>query len=105
MITQYEEEGNYFASLIPFASDKGEIRNELFEGNVRDWAGDVIVNEAIRQTLETGIPEEDFWWLNNGITILASGASIQGGHVLSVETPQIVNGLQTSRCIYNYLSS
>ncbi len=86
-------------------NDKGEIRNELFEGNVRDWAGDVIVNEAIQQTLENGVPKEDFWWLNNGITILASGASIQGGHVLSVETPQIVNGLQTSRCIYNYLSS
>lgn len=84
-------------------NDKGEIKNELFEGNVRDWQGDNDVNEAIRQTLENGVADEDFWWLNNGITILASSASSQGGHILSVETPQIVNGLQTSRCIYNYL--
>jgi hypothetical protein len=86
-------------------NDKNEMRNELFEGNVRDWAGDVMVNEAIRQTLEHGVPSEDFWWLNNGITVIASGASSQGGHILSVERPQIVNGLQTSRCIYNYLSA
>ena len=86
-------------------NDKGEMKNELFEGNVRDWQGDNEVNEAIRQTLEKGVPDEDFWWLNNGITILASGASGKGGHILSVEFPQIVNGLQTSRCIYNYFSA
>jgi len=86
-------------------NEKSEMRNELFEGNVRDWAGDVTVNEAIRQTLESGAADEDFWWLNNGITVLASSASSQGGHILSVEMPQIVNGLQTSRCIYNYLSA
>lgn len=86
-------------------NDKGEMKNELFEGNVRDWQGDNDVNEAIRQTLEKGVPDEDFWWLNNGITILASGASSKGGHILSVELPQIVNGLQTSRCIYNYLNT
>jgi hypothetical protein len=86
-------------------NEKSEMKNEFFEGNVRDWAGDVVVNEAIRQTLENGTPDEDFWWLNNGITILASGASSKGGHILSVEMPQIVNGLQTSRCIYNYLSA
>lgn len=86
-------------------NEKGEMKNELFEGNVRDWAGDVLVNEAIRQTLENGVPDEDFWWLNNGITVLASGAASQGGHILSVEMPQVVNGLQTSRCIYNYLNA
>ncbi|MFA5399893.1 MAG: AIPR family protein [Dehalococcoidia bacterium] len=86
-------------------NDEGEMKNELFEGNVRDWQGDNDVNEAIRGTLESGVDDEDFWWLNNGITVLASGASSQGGHVLSVQMPQIVNGLQTSRCIYNYLNA
>ena len=85
------------------ADDKGEIKNEYFEGNVRDWEGDVTVNAAIKNTLENGVPGEDFWWLNNGVTILASIATNQGGHILSIENPQIVNGLQTSRCIYNYL--
>ena len=86
-------------------NDKGEIKNELFEGNVRDWEGDNDVNEAIQKTLENGVPDEDFWWLNNGITILASDASSQGGHILSVEMPEVVNGLQTSRCIYNYFGN
>ncbi len=86
-------------------NDKGEWKDELFEGNVRAWQGNNDVNEAIQLTLESGVFDEDFWWLNNGITILASNASSQGGHIMSVETPLIVNGLQTSRCIYNYLSA
>lgn len=84
-------EGRAWVCLVPLVAyykfiidDNNEMRNELFEGNVRDWAGDVIVNEAIRETLENGTPDEDFWWLNNGITILASSASSQGGHMLSV---------------------
>jgi hypothetical protein len=92
----------YYKFII---DENGQIKNELFEGNVRDWQGDNDVNEAIRQTLESGGVNEDFWWLNNGITILASDASSQGGKVLKVDTPQVVNGLQTSRCIYNYFST
>jgi hypothetical protein len=87
------------------SNEKGEMKNELFEGNVRDWQGDNEVNEAIRHTLENATHEEDFWWLNNGITMLASSASSKGGKVLSVEKPQVVNGLQTSRCIYNYFNA
>lgn len=69
--------------------ENGQIRNELLEANVRDWEGDNAVNEAIRDSLEDNSPsrEEDFWWLNNGITILASSASSQGGQILSVEHP------------------
>lgn len=44
---------------------------------------------------------EDFWWLNNGITIVASQAT-QGGKALNLEDPQVVNGLQTSTEIFNY---
>ncbi|MBI4331609.1 MAG: AIPR family protein [Chloroflexi bacterium] len=96
--------------LVPIAEyykfivdEDGEIRNELFEANVRDWMGNNAVNEAIRKSLEDSSSQEDFWWLNNGITILAAKANAQGGHILSVETPQIVNGLQTSRSIFNYV--
>ena len=84
--------------------ENSQIRNELFEANVRDWEGNNAVNEAIRESLEdTSADREDFWWLNNGITILASSASSQGGQILSVENPLIVNGLQTSRSIFNYV--
>jgi hypothetical protein len=49
---------------------------------------------GIRNSL--GNPEgEDFWWLNNGITIVASKA-VLSSKTLSLVNPQIVNGHQTS---------
>jgi hypothetical protein len=74
--------------------EKGNVRKSLFESNVRDFQGTTEVNSAIRRTLDEGEPP-DFWWLNNGVTILASRISITGD-VASVADPQIVNGLQTS---------
>jgi hypothetical protein len=42
--------------------------------------------------------------LNNGITILASKANNAGHLRLSLEDPQIVNGLQTSREVFSYFT-
>ncbi|WP_199783730.1 AIPR family protein, partial [Cronobacter dublinensis] len=67
-----------------------------------DHNGDVIVNVAIQETLNTG--KEDFWFLNNGVTIITSKA-VLSGKTLTIENPQVVNGLQTSHEIYNYFSS
>jgi hypothetical protein len=66
----------------------------LFEANVRDFLGEVLVNRDIMGTLSNvaSREEEDFWWLNNGITLLASNATIAGKE-LSLENVQIVNGL------------
>ncbi|MBR8535914.1 AIPR family protein [Carboxylicivirga sediminis] len=72
----------------------------FFDANVRDYQGGVEVNKGIKETLNTE-GEEDFWWLNNGITITASKATYSG-KTLTIEDPQIVNGLQTSFEIYNY---
>jgi AIPR protein len=85
-------------------SEKGELLANLFESNVRDYQGDVSVNELIRETLERPVADEQFWWLNNGITIVAEKL---GGHPkeLVIEEPQIVNGLQTSQEIFNYFVS
>jgi len=58
------------------------------------------VNEDIQRTLLSP-GREDFWWLNNGITIVASKAT-QSGKTLTLEDPQIVNGLQTSTEVFNY---
>lgn len=80
--------------------DRGQLRRTLFEANVRDYQGSTAINEEIAQSLEaTG--GEDFWWLNNGITIIASKAT-QSGKSLTLEDPQIVNGLQTSTEIFRY---
>ncbi|MBI4556210.1 MAG: AIPR family protein [Candidatus Hydrogenedentes bacterium] len=98
-----------FVCLVPLRSffefvkdDQGRLRSHLFEGNVRDYQGNVEVNKEIRQTLESVTPE-DFWWLNNGISMLCSNASLSG-KVLTIEDPEIVNGLQTSREIFEVLT-
>lgn len=88
---------NYFNFIT---NEEGELRRQLFEANVRDYQGRTEVNDEIQGSLREK-EQEDFWWLNNGITILATQAS-QGGKALTIEDPQIVNGLQTSTEIYNY---
>jgi hypothetical protein len=81
----------------------GGLHRQIFEANVRDYQGRTEVNDEIQKSLIEKNPE-DFWWLNNGVSILASKAS-QSGKTLTIEDPQIVNGLQTSTEIYNYCKS
>lgn len=84
--------------------DQGQLRSYLFEANVRDYEGNVSVNKGIRETLEHP-SEDDFWWLNNGVTILASEAYQIAGAEVKMEEPRIVNGLQTSYEIYKFMES
>jgi len=84
-------------------NDSGSLRNGLFEANVRDYQGKNTVNNCIANTL-TNPSGEDFWWLNNGVTILAESITQITTKELSLLNPEIVNGLQTSTEIYNYFS-
>lgn len=85
-----------------FISDNDSLSRSIFESNVRDHNGDVVVNLAIQETLSSG--KEDFWFLNNGVTVITSKA-VLSGKTLTIENPQVVNGLQTSHEIYNYFSN
>jgi len=78
----------------------GKLRAWLMEPNVRDYLGNNQVNKQIRNTLNSSIWSEDFWWLNNGVTVLADSCSITGDKI-TIENPEIVNGLQTSYEIFN----
>ena len=80
------------------ADENGNLRKGIFESNVRDYQGSTEVNQGISQTLSSN-RTDDFWWLNNGVTVVATQGSING-KVLSVENPQIVNGLQTSEEVF-----
>lgn len=87
-----------------FITDEmGNLIRQIFEANVRDYQGKTQVNEQIQDTLRND-GYEDFWWLNNGITVLASRAT-QSGKTITLENPEIVNGLQTSTEIHGYFSS
>ncbi|MFF7356430.1 AIPR family protein [Streptomyces filipinensis] len=84
-------------------SENEALRLELFESNVRDYAGSTSVNNAIGETLRSATGE-DFWWFNNGVTVVGDAAQIAGKKIV-VKDPQIVNGLQTSHEIYSYFQN
>lgn len=85
-----------------FITDGQTYARPLFDANVRDHQGNVQVNRGIRDTLSK--PQgEDFWWLNNGVTVLAAQAQL-AGKLLSLENPRIVNGLQTSIEIFRHFA-
>jgi len=83
-----------------FVTDGGRLRRYLFDSNVRDFMGMNRVNEDIQNTLR-GAESPDFWWLNNGVTMLASSAAITGKSI-QISDIQIVNGLQTTESIFRY---
>lgn len=86
-----------------FISDSGSLARSIFESNVRDYQGSVYVNTGIKQTLENR-DSDNFWYLNNGVTIISPKA-VLAGKQLTIEDPQIVNGLQTSHEIYLHFSN
>jgi hypothetical protein len=83
--------------------ETGQLQKTIFDANVRDYQGSNQVNEEIQNSLQNA-GKEDFWWLNNGVTVVATHA-VQTGKVLTIEDPQIVNGQQSSTEIFNYCKS
>jgi len=81
----------------------GEIADRIFEANVRGFQQATPVNKQIGESLRAEKPP-NFWLLNNGITVIANSATNAGHKRLSLEDPQIVNGLQTSREIFSYFT-
>jgi AIPR protein len=103
------ENGSYVC-LVPlknyykFIVDKNDVLiKRIFDANVRDYQGNVKVNKAIQETLQNP-GREDFWFLNNGVTIICPKASASGKKLI-IEAPQIVNGLQTSYEIDAYFKN
>lgn len=82
--------------------ESSKIRRYLYDSNVRDFMGLNRVNEDIRNSLEN-TKEPDFWLLNNGVTVLATAASVTGKSI-RLEGVQIVNGLQTTESIARYFN-
>ena len=91
---------SYFNFIV---NDEGDVRKSFFDSNVRDYQGKNNVNSSISETLHRA-DDNDFWWLNNGVTVLAAEATLVNNRELQIVNPEIVNGLQTSMEIYNYFS-
>jgi len=92
--------GDYFKFVC---DEQGNLRRYLFDSNVRDYLGDNKVNDDIASSLNNELVP-DFWWLNNGITILTTKAVINGKN-MQMQDIQVVNGLQTTETIYRHFSS
>lgn len=103
------QDGGYIA-IVPIkhyfdfiTDDNGRLIKYFFDANIRDYQVNVDVNKEIRKTLISQNSNEDFWWLNNGVTITAINATF-ASKKLHIEDPQIVNGLQTSFEIHKYFT-
>lgn len=108
-VKQIEQNGGHIvlAKLTDYyhfiTDEDGHLRKYLFDSNVRDFMGMNNVNEDIKASLMNK-SKADFWWLNNGITILST-AAVSADSILTISNVQIVNGLQTSQTIYQHYSS
>ena len=95
------------AKLTDFADrlltkENGDLQTRFLEPNVRDYNGlKNPVNTQIRLTLNEPVTGEEFWWLNNGITIIAEECPVDGKKA-KIKNPEIVNGLQTSHEVYQW---
>lgn len=83
--------------------DRAGIR--LFARNIRGFLGDSDINKAMSATVKED--PENFWYYNNGVTIVCDGAKRieEGGKdVLLVQQPQVINGQQTTRTLAKFSS-
>lgn len=93
-------------TFLPFLGDflKGNndlIAEGLFLDNVRADMSLNDTNKKIQSTLNGDSEfDGDFWWLSNGITIVADDITIVDPSTIELQNPQIVNGQQTSRMIF-----
>jgi len=82
--------------------DPRVLAERIFESNVRGFVLDSSINDEMAHSLRNSEDDPNFWLLNNGVTIIASKAN--PAHLMvTVSDPQIVNGLQTSRVIFDTL--
>lgn len=86
-----------------FITENNKLIKAFFDANVRDYQGKIEVNQAISDSLKNP-NNEDFWWLNNGVTITTTNATL-AGQSLTIEDPQIVNGLQSSHELFYHFST
>ena len=76
---------------------------ELFERNIRDYlGGSGGINKAIIETLRNPEDRGNFFYYNNGITIICDRAKA-GSEKVEISNPQIVNGCQTVNSIAEVL--
>jgi len=80
-----------------------DYKERIFQQNIRYSLG-VRSKNINRQILETATSDErskNFWYFNNGITIVCKSiGEPQSGKVINLDNAQIINGAQTTYALY-----
>ncbi len=95
--------GGEFFKLVQHPQYTDRINEGIFHDNVRVFLGfSNSINEKIFQSAKSDTNYQ-FWYLNNGITIVCDHFEYQPGltsPTITIENYQIVNGRQTSNAIF-----
>lgn len=99
-------------SLYRLYREAKEKNYPIFDKNIREYLGNKGVNKGIYQTLLDKNERKNFFYYNNGITIICDSMSkinTQANNLFSayftITNPQIVNGCQTVNSIYEALNN
>lgn len=76
-----------------------EHKGNILEQNLRYGLPGGKINKGIDETLRDSKERKNFWYYNNGITIICDSYEIKDGFI-SIQNAQIVNGAQTTKTIY-----
>ena len=100
--------------IYKILSDAKEKGYPLFDKNIREYLGNKGINNNIYRTLKDRDDRKNFFYYNNGITMICDDISSTSqvvrnpnshiGVSFNVKNPQIVNGCQTVNSIYAALS-
>jgi len=80
-----------------------DYRERIFQQNVRYSLGLRLrsINKQILETATDDARSRDFWYFNNGITIVCKKINESAsGKVINLTNPQIINGAQTTYALY-----
>lgn len=101
------------SSIFRLYRDSIEKNYPIFDMNIREYLGNKGVNKKIYETLLDSEDRKNFFYYNNGITMICDkmtsvetrsfGNNINA--VFNVKNPQIVNGCQTVNSIYEALKN
>jgi len=87
--------------IFSMYEDAKKKQYALFEENIREYLGNKSpINTAIIETLKSASDRNDFFYYNNGITIVCDNVKDESNK-LEITNPQIVNGCQTVNSIYD----
>ena len=100
-------------NVYRFYRDCREKGYPIFDKNIREYLGNKGVNKNIFRTLKDSDDRKNFFYYNNGITIICDKMSNVKSRqsdsnlnsVFKIDNPQIANGCQTVNSIYEVLES